>query len=45
MVDRRIAKTLKRFELSFIGREMSKYNDIFLKENILELVKTDYVQS
>jgi len=31
---------LKRFELSFIGKEISKYNDLFLEENILELIKT-----
>tara|TARA_R110002074_G_scaffold67007_4_gene158050 strand:- start:2847 stop:3326 length:480 start_codon:yes stop_codon:yes gene_type:complete len=31
---------LERFEISFIGKEMSKYNDIFLENRILELIKT-----
>lgn len=31
---------LERFEISFIGKEMSKYNNIFLDEGILELIKT-----
>jgi len=31
---------LERFEISFIGKEMSKYNDMFMEAGILELIKT-----
>lgn len=35
-----VGEELERFEISFIGKEMSKYNDIFLENRILELIKT-----
>jgi hypothetical protein len=33
-------KELERFELSFIGKEMSKHNELFLQKGILEFIKT-----
>ena len=35
-----VGEELERFEISFIGKEMSKYNEIFLENGILELIKT-----
>lgn len=35
-----VGEELERFEISFVGKEMSKYNDIFLENRILELIKT-----
>ena len=34
-----VGEELERFEISFIGKEMSKYNEIFLENGILELIK------
>ena len=33
-------KELNKLELSFIGREISKHNDIFINNGIIELIKT-----
>ena len=35
-----VTPDLERFEISFVGKEMSKYNDIFMQHDILELIKT-----
>lgn len=37
-------KELEKLELSFISREISKHNDIFIKADIIELIKTKAVR-
>lgn len=31
---------LEKFELSFVSKEISKHNDIFIREGVIELIKT-----
>jgi hypothetical protein len=40
ILDGEVTPDLERFEISFVGKEMSKYNDIFMQNGILELIKT-----
>jgi len=39
-LDKDEKKELEKLELSFVSREISKYNDIFLKNSLIELIKT-----
>jgi len=40
-LDKDEKKELEKLELSFISREISKYNDIFVESNLIELIKTN----
>jgi hypothetical protein len=40
-LDKDEKKELEKLELSFISREISKYNDIFIESNLIELIKTN----
>ena len=42
-LDKDEKKELEKLELSFISREISKYNDIFLSSNLIELIKTSTI--
>lgn len=39
-MDKEDKKELHKLELSFVGREIAKYNDIFINSGIIELIKT-----
>jgi hypothetical protein len=39
-MDKEDKKELHKLELSFVGREIAKYNDIFINGGIIELIKT-----